>query len=313
MDRREFLKFAGITVGAAVLGGTRAASAQEHFEGWPNRYGALFDTTLCVGCGKCEWACNQANRLPAAPLEEFEDKSVFEEQRRPHAEAYTVVNRYVHPEGGQPIYRKVQCMHCDEPACASACLVGAFKKTKEGAVLYDENVCIGCRYCVTACPFHVPAYEYDDPFSPAVRKCTFCSDRISKPGGIPACVEICPEEAIAFGKRSDLITLAHQRIVTNPGRYIDHIFGENEVGGMGWMYLAGVPFGKLGFPSELGATPYPQLTRGFLSTVPVVLVVWPALLMGCYALIKRRERVAEEATENLRVDDDGKRGDGHVE
>ncbi len=256
--------------------------------------GMLTDLGLCVGCRKCEWACKDANGLPnLQPIEAYEDKSVFDEKRRTNAENHTVVNRYPPAKsGGHPIDVKIQCMHCNEPACASACLVAAFRKAPEGPVLYNEDVCIGCRYCMMACPFRIPTYTYDDPFTPVVRKCTMCYEKITKDGGIPACAKICPEEAITFGRRRDLISLAHERIRHNPDKYVDHVYGEHEAGGTCWLYLAPKPFEELGFRGDVGTTPYPELTKGFLSSVPLVLTIWPALLMGAYAFTKRREELA---------------------
>jgi Fe-S-cluster-containing dehydrogenase component len=256
--------------------------------------GMLIDLTLCVGCRKCEWACKRANDLPGQqPLSAFEDESVFEQRRRPDAENVTVVNR--HPPaapGGLPVHVKRQCMHCFEPACASACLVGAFRKTPEGPVIYDDSVCIGCRYCMMACPFGAPAYTYDEPAAPVVRKCTMCFERIAEQGGRPACAEICPVEAITFGRRCDLLALARSRIARDPERYVDHIYGEHEAGGTCVLYIADRPFEELGFPPDVGTTPYPELTKGFLSAVPLVLTIWPALLMGAYAFTKHREQHA---------------------
>ena len=159
---------------------------------------------------------------------------------------------------------------------------------------YNKGVCVGCRYCMTACPFSIPTYEYDDPFSPEIKKCTMCYDtRVSK-GGIPACVEACPMEVMTFGKRSELIRVAKKRIIEHPDRYVDHIYGELEVGGTSWLYISGVPFDQLGFPTDLGTKPYPELTRGFLSMVPAVLVIWPALLGGFYMFTQHRDEMGEE-------------------
>ena len=180
-------------------------------------------------------------------------------------------------------------MHCNEPACASACLVGAFSKSKEGAVLYNKDICLGCRYCMIACPFNIPAYEYHNPTSPKVRKCTLCYERIKK-GERPACAAICPREAITFGKRSDLIKQAAETIRKHPGKYQDHIYGVSEAGGTSWLYLSEVPFATIGFPMGLGTKPFADYTRGFLSAVPVVFVVWPALLGGFHLFTKSRQQ-----------------------
>jgi Fe-S-cluster-containing dehydrogenase component len=293
-NRREFLKLAGMA-GLTSVAGVKTAGAEPLRRISDDWVGMLMDLTLCVGCRKCEWACKDANALPnLQPIEAYEDKSVFERERRTDVENFTVVNRYPAPEAGKnPSYVKKQCMHCNEPACASACLVAAFRKTPEGPVLYNEDVCIGCRYCMLACPFSVPAYTYDDPYSPAVRKCTMCFERVTKEGTVPACAKICPEEAITFGKRSDLITLARHKISSNRDNYVDHIYGEHEVGGTCWMYISDRPFEGVGFRADLGTTPYPELTKGFLSAVPLVLIMWPALLMGAYAFTRRREELAQ--------------------
>lgn len=293
VTRRDFLRATGVAGAAGLLSTSGAACAQEYFAGWPDRYGTLVDTTLCIGCRRCEEACARVNDLPP-PRPSLGDESVFDTVRRTSAQAYTVVNRFPNPDPGKPpIYVKKQCMHCNEPACASACLVAALSKTPEGAVHYNASLCIGCRYCMVACPFYIPAYEYDSPYTPKVQKCTFCYPRI-KEGGVPACAEVCPVEAITFGKRSDLIRLARERILSHPDKYVDHIYGEHEVGGTSWLYLASVPFEQIGFRTDLGVTPYPELTRGFLSSVPLVLTIWPVLFTGIYMFSKRREEVAEE-------------------
>ncbi len=303
-SRRAFLKGA-VAIGGSLLLGSLFPDRvfAEEFRGWPDRFGMLSDLTRCIGCRRCEAACNEANNLPSPEIP-FDDKSVFEEKRRTDAQTYTVVNRYADLSRlGQPVYRKVQCMHCEEPACVSACPTGAMKKTPEGPVVYNEKVCIGCRYCMSACPFYIPAYEYFNPFSPKVQKCFMCySTRIAK-GEVPACATECPVEAITFGKRSDLIKLARDRISRRPDKYIDHIYGEHEVGGTGWLYISGVPFEQLGFPMDLGTTPIPQLTRDFLSMVPLVLVAWPSLLGGFYLMSNQREETATAE------DTDAKKGD----
>jgi len=294
IDRRGFLKHIAGIGSAAVIGNATKALAQEHFTGYPDRFGVLVDLTVCIGCRKCEWACNDVNKLPNKPITEFEDKSVFEKKRRTHAESFTIVNRYENPGNPEkPIYVKKQCMHCNEPACASVCPVRAFNKAPEGAVIYNPSICFGCRYCMAACPFNIPAYQYDDAFTPEVTKCNFCFDRIRKAGGVPGCVQICPVEALIFGKRSKLIDLAHAKIMNNPGRYVNHVYGEHEVGGTSWMYLSPIPFEKIGFRTDLGTTPIPQYGRGFLATVSVVSATLPVLLLGLYRFNKRREELAK--------------------
>ncbi|MBZ0173060.1 MAG: 4Fe-4S dicluster domain-containing protein, partial [Phycisphaerales bacterium] len=221
-----------------------------------NRMGVLVDLTACVGCRRCEWACCEANGLPHGPLHEYDDQSVFEDRRYPSPDSLTVVNREKHAGGAgrDPVHLKVQCMHCEKPACVSACLVGAMQKDPSGPVHYDASRCIGCRYCMVACPFEILTYEYDRKVTPRVRKCELCSERTAQ-GGLPACVEMCPVEALTYGRRTDLIALAHDRIADHPERYVDHVYGETEAGGTSWLYIAGKPFEQLGFPTLAHTSP----------------------------------------------------------
>ena len=266
MNRRQFLGLTGILAGEVFTRGPRIVEAAGPPIS-PDAVGVLVDTTLCIGCRKCEQACAQRQNLPDRA---FEDMSVLNSPRRPDAGAYTVVNRYYPkyeaPDSccDSPTFVKFQCMHCLDPACASACITGAMKKQPGGPVIYRVNRCIGCRYCMMACPFQIPAYEYHRALLPRVRKCTFCFEYITQlprdQGGLPACVQICPVEVMTFGKRTDLLDLARWKIKNNPGKYMDHIFGEHEVGGTSWMYLASDPLEKLGYPN-LGTKAAPRLTE----------------------------------------------------
>jgi len=259
--RREFFVAAGGALGALTgLSISRRASASTpKLAANPDAYGVLTDLSQCIGCRKCEWACNAANNLPQQSLESFEDKSVFAVARRPDANRFTVVNEFP-ANGGKPTWVKAQCMHCQDPACASACIVSAFKKQENGAVTYNAWRCMGCRYCMVACPFQIPAYEYENALAPTVRKCTLCFDRIANEGKAPACVEICPPQCLTFGKRRDLLALAHEKIERHPDRYVDHVYGEHEVGGTSWLYVSHRPFEELGLPNLPQAAP-PRLTE----------------------------------------------------
>jgi Fe-S-cluster-containing dehydrogenase component len=243
-SRRDFFKTAGI-IGAAATGlKTSEAQAAPKNVITDDRMGVLIDTTVCIGCRRCEFACKKAHDIPAGDEADYNDRSVFEKMRRPSVDALTVVNEF---ENDYPINVKVQCMHCDYPACVSACIVGAFSKQENGSVIWDGDKCIGCRYCLVACPFQVPAFEYEKALQPRILKCDFCYDRTSE-GKLPACVDICPVEALTYGKRYELVKLAHQKINDNPQRYKDHVYGEHEVGGTSWMYLASKDFDELAFP-----------------------------------------------------------------
>ena len=293
VSRRTFLQIAGAVGVTAASKQAQAGSGQE-FVGFPDSYGVLHDTTLCVGCRRCERACNEVNDLPV-PATAFDDESVFTQKRRTNAESYTVVNRYREAIDEQPaLFRKMQCNHCLEPACASACFVGAFSKTAEGAVRYDPNLCVGCRYCIVACPFDIPAYEFDNARNPYVRKCTLCLPRLRE-GKLPGCVEACPMEALTFGKRVELLMIAKERIRQHPDRYVHHVYGEHEMGGTSWLYLTGGSPTEVGLRTDLGTTPAPKFTSGALGSVPMVVGLWPVLLTGIWA-INRRRGVQEERT-----------------
>jgi formate dehydrogenase iron-sulfur subunit len=197
------------------------------------------------------------------------------------------------PEG-RPV-RKF-CRHCLEPACVSVCPVGAMYKTPEGPVLYDSEKCMGCRYCMMACPFGIPRYEWDSP-TPLVRKCTLCYDRLQQ-GELPACVEACPEQALVFGERDDLLTLAHNQIVAGAGKYQPKVYGETQVGGTSVMYISDIPLDFLAVNGTAGEAPLPELTWEWLSKVPALSLVAGGLMAGLFCIIGRRMQ-AEEARERL--------------
>lgn len=293
ISRRKFLGWMGAAGLGSAVGKSASAASAKHFTGYPDSVAVLHDTVLCVGCRSCEDACNKVNDLPP-PEKPFKDKSVLDQKRRTTATAHTVVNKF--NAEGDTLFVKKQCNHCLEPACASACFVSAFKKTKEGAVVYDASVCVGCRYCMVACPFEIPTYEYDKALEPRVMKCTMCHPRLVE-GKLPGCVESCPTEALTFGKREDLLKIARERIMKHPDRYVNHIYGENEMGGTSWLYLSSKPFGEIGMREDLGVTPAPDLTSGALSVVPMVVGIWPVLLTGIYAVSKRKEKIAKEERE----------------
>ena len=287
MQRRKFLGLLGAAglASATVSATTAQAAGAKHFEGYPDSFGVLHDTTRCIGCRKCEAACNTVNKLPK-PAKPFDDLKVLDTERRTTEAAYTVVNRYQTDKGQQ--FRKIQCNHCQEPACASACFVRAFKKNPDGSVTYDASVCVGCRYCMMACPFNVPAYEYDEPLTPRVMKCTMCHPQIeSGELTMPGCVGACPKEALVYGRRKDILKIAHARIEAFPGRYVDHVYGESEMGGTNWLYLSGVPFNQIGMREDLGVTSAPELTSG----APVSGMGGPGtyLMLGKLRLAARRE------------------------
>jgi len=288
ISRRKFL--AGSMAGGAAVMMTPAKKtfAAGSFEGFPDGMGVLVDLTRCVGCRTCEAACNVEQNLPE-PAKPFDDYSVFDEirhgqKRRPTDKAYTVVNRYDVKDADQPLYRKIQCNHCNEPACLTSCFVNAYKKTPEGAVIYNPKVCVGCRNCMIACPFHIPGYTYHSVLNPVIKKCIFCYDTRLKEGRPPACVESCPQQVMTFGKRKELLKIAHERLRKNPGKYVDHVYGEKEVGGTGWFYISNAPFEEAGFDTSLPKEPIINGVKDFLAVVPMVLAIWPALFTGFHLL-----------------------------
>ena len=230
----------------------------------PDHVGVLNDTTLCIGCRECEAACNRRNHLPrtASP---FSNRDVLRTFRRPSDTAFTVVNEFAgspSPDQAalQQTYCKVQCMHCLHPSCVSACIVGAMTKAADGSVVYNPTICLGCRDCQIACPFEVPAYEFNEPLMPRVRKCELCTDRAKGTGANPACAASCPTEALVFGRRADLVAMARERIARRPDRYVNHLYGEFEVGGTSWMYLVGRPVEEVGLV-RLPDAPPPERTE----------------------------------------------------
>ena len=297
INRRTFLQgsLAGAAAATVSLGKNTEAAT---FEGYPDAMGVLVDLSRCVGCRSCEAACNREQKLPA-PEKPFNDFSVFDEihhgqKRRTDETRYTIVNRYDIPGREHPLFRKIQCNHCLEPACLTSCFVNAYTKTPEGAVIYDSSVCVGCRTCMVACPFYIPTFRYSSAFKPRIMKCVFCYDTRLTKGLPPACVEACPQEALTFGRRTDLVAAGKQRIRENPGTYVDHLYGEHEAGGTSWMYLSPAPFEQVGIDTTVPKEPILNYVKDFLSIVPMVLTIWPALFAGFHLLATRKDKMAEQ-------------------
>jgi formate dehydrogenase iron-sulfur subunit len=242
----------------------------------------LTDTTLCTGCEKCVAACKEKNELgkdtPRRWKQRIDDLS---------STRYTTIIR----RPGNRFVRR-QCRQCLKPACVSACIVGALQKTPNGAVTYDDERCIGCRYCMMACPYGIPRYDWQAAV-PYIRKCDLCSDRLAA-GKEPACTEACPEKATIFGSRDELIEEAHRRIAASPGKYQRRVFGETEVGGTSVLYVSDIPLDFLAWKPDLGDEPLPALTLAALSKVPPLILAVGGLMAGVFWITGRRIKLAAE-------------------
>lgn len=256
-------------------------------------YGLLIDTTKCIGCRGCQVACKQSNDLLA-------DMTGFRAIRTnpPDLTAHTwsLIEFFEVPLSSQQLawrFVKRQCMHCLEPACVSVCPVAALRKSAEGPIIYDAKRCIGCRYCMTACPFNVPKYEWDTAL-PLIQKCVMCAERLAD-GEEPACTKACITGAAKFGQRAALLAEAHQRINSQPTRYINYVYGEHEVGGTGVLYLSDVPFAAIGFPASLPLYPLPAKTWAVMSLVPGIAGGAAALMSFAYLLTRRQQGLTRQA------------------
>jgi formate dehydrogenase iron-sulfur subunit len=230
-------------------------------------------------------ACREKNGLPETDAPDLTAKQ------------FTVV-RQVKGKDGEVNYRRL-CMHCLDPTCASVCPVGALHKTASGPVVYNPEICLGCRYCVQACPFSVPKYEWT-ALAPRVRKCDFCADRLAQ-GKINACAEACPYGATIAGDRGALLKEAHARLAAEPGKYVQKVYGEHDAGGTSVLMLSSIPFEEMGLPENLPSTPLPLLTFRVLSKIPPLVAVGSSFLAGLWWLTRRKEEVARaEAREQAR-------------
>jgi Fe-S-cluster-containing dehydrogenase component len=282
INRRNFFKALGATSAAVALG--KEVNAEKPNTDNVEFKAILYDSTRCVGCQSCELSCAETNHLPEP--EDYPEAGIV---RKTSENCRTVINLYETSKG--PVYVKRQCMHCNDPACAAACLTQAMKKTEEGPVIWRDEKCMGCRYCMISCPFDMPRFDYNSA-NPNITKCTMCFER-QQEGKIPACVENCPAEALMFGTRRELIAEARKRIVENPDTYVDHIYGETEAGGTSFLYLSSVPFEEIGLKTNIQKSSYPALTKSFLYSVPSVFVLVPSLLLGLHQASKTNQNKTE--------------------
>jgi formate dehydrogenase iron-sulfur subunit len=258
---------------------------------YSNNKAFLIDMTKCTGCRGCQVACKQWNQLDAEKTTFFTGEAY---QNPPLMSEYTFTRirfkDYQKNGANEFAFYKEMCMHCNEPACASVCPVGAFVKTKEGPVTYDAKRCIGCRFCMVACPFGVPKYEWSKTF-PLVKKCTGCFSRI-KEGKKPACATTCPS-AITYGGRGDMIKEANRRIATRPEKYLKTLYGEHEAGGTSVIYLTALPFDELGF-KHVTKRPLPSYTWQALRLVPGIFLTVGGSLSLLSWFTHRKERLKKE-------------------
>jgi len=249
----------------------------------PDAVGMLYDSTRCIGCKACMSACNEANELtPDTAL----SGGLWHMPLDLNEHTKNIIKLYQGPKAGEHAFVKRQCMHCLDPACVGACMLGSLQKREFGIVTYKPELCIGCRYCEMACPFNVPKLEWSKAL-PKIVKCELCSHRIAKGKG-PACCEVCPVGAVIYGKRVDLLAEAHRRIAEHPDRYIQKVYGEHEAGGTQVLYLAHVDFEKLGLP-VLGDESVPSRVRNLQGTIYKGFMA-PVALYGLLAAVMFRNR-----------------------
>ncbi|HEX7282414.1 MAG TPA: 4Fe-4S dicluster domain-containing protein [Vicinamibacterales bacterium] len=279
----------------------------------------LIDIANCIGCRACQVACKQWNETDGEQTELQTDLG-FQNPAALSAKTYTLIafhefENEQKPGGVESAFVMQRCLHCLEPACVSACPTTALYRQDDGPVSYDSDECIGCRYCQLACPWDVPTSEWNS-MAPKISKCTHCADRISQPAPVsfnaqalsnadntrfadtiatPACVKACPADALLYGTREEMLKVAHQRIAARPDKYVNHVYGEKELGGTTVLYLSRVPFEKLGFPTY-GEKPFTAFTKTALGAVPPAVIGVGAALGAAYAFFRKRaKRVADES------------------
>lgn len=238
-DRRAFFKT--IAAAAAMTAIPSAALARARKTAPSDAVGLLYDTTKCIGCKACVAACKEANQMPA-DIDGY-GGGLYDAPEGLNEYTKNVIQLY--KDGNEQSFVKKQCMHCVDPACVGACMLGALKKGQFGVVSYDVSKCVGCRYCEVACPFNVPKFQWAK-VAPRIVKCELCKDRLAV-GKQPACTEVCPRGAVIYGKYTALLDEAHRRLTDNPGKYVPKVYGEQELGGTQVLYLSHVDFEKLGF------------------------------------------------------------------
>lgn len=342
-NRRGFLKsisHGGAAIAAATVLPQAASAVQRAPKPLPpNAVGLLYDSTLCVGCKACVSACKQANDMPPeiAPDQQAWNEGRWDTPKDLSGKTLNVIKVYQngtmaakdHADNGYAFVKR-QCLHCIDPSCVSCCPVSAMNKDPDtGIVSHDPDRCIGCRYCVFACPFQVPKFEFDKTFG-QIQKCQLCKHRLAK-GQLPGCVEGCPTGATLFGRVEDLRAEAHRRIGVHPGEvysyprgdlngrlgsrvtphekvvevaYQPEVYGERILGGTQALYLSAVPFDRLGLPygSNLPDHSYASQTEGVQHLLYRGMVAPAAVLAGLMFLAWRNGRAHHHDVDEERED-----------
>jgi len=252
------------------------------------RMAMLIDVDKCMGCRGCQVACKQWNQLPA-----MKTKFTGSYQNPPElsSKTWTLVtfNEVPGEVNGAPkwLFRKSQCMHCEEAACLQVCPTGAIKRNEKGIVYIEQSICTGCKYCVETCPFGTP---HPDPDTGTAMKCRMCLDRVSN-GMKPACVTACPTGALDFGPRDGMLSVARERkdALASQG-YSPRIYGEKELGGLGAIYVLPEKASLYGLPEDPKLPHWPIFSKWLLGVVPglaILYAMWRHL---------RKEATAEAKT-----------------
>ena len=190
-----------------------------------NRKGLLISPELCIGCRGCQTACKSWNQLSG---ERTKNSGTYQNPPDLTSSAYNIIRYSEIPSDTNPVrwlFVSRRCMHCGDAGCMKICPApGALYRTKEGAVAFNQDKCIGCKLCVAGCPFDVPRYDGNSKVS----KCNLCADRIAE-GLSPACAKTCPTGAIKYGDRDELIASAKKAGYAK-------VYGEADLAGLGTVY-----------------------------------------------------------------------------
>lgn len=212
----------------------------------------LIDTSLCIGCKGCQVACKEWWNLSAASTKQT---GTYENPGDLVFNTYTRVRFNEYESGGKLrwLFLNWGCLHCAQAACVDACPTGALKHTSDGLVTLNRDQCNGCGYCEQICPFGVPRLETMNTLTGEAKatKCSLCDDRVAN-GMSPACAKACPSAAIQFGDRSAMLASAKTRVGTLKERGYDEarLYGENELGGLGRMYVLTASASAYGLPER---------------------------------------------------------------